>query len=132
MASNLGTTKKVYELFRQGDIATLLKDIVDATCTWIIPGPQDKLPWAGIFNGRQEIADFFARMAHNLEFTEFAPGEMIEHGGTVVVVGTDFVRAKTTGKIIKEEWVHIFKYNQGRIVFFQEYMDTTRLVLGIS
>jgi len=132
MASNLETTRKVYELFRQGNISALLKDIVDATCTWIIPGPQDKLPWAGIFNGRREIADFFARMAHNLEFTEFAPREMIEQGETVVVIGTDSVRAKTTGKITMEEWVHIFKYNQGRIVFFQEYMDTSRLVLDLS
>jgi len=132
MASNLETTQKVYELFRQGDISTLLKDIVDATSTWIIPGPQDKLPWAGIFNGRQEIADFFERLAHNLEFTEVAPREMIEQGETVVVSGTASVRAKTTGKIILDEWVHILKYNQGRIVFLQEYSDTARLVLGIS
>jgi uncharacterized protein len=50
MASNLETTKKAYELFGRGDISTLVKDIVDATCTWIIPGPQNKLPWAGNFN----------------------------------------------------------------------------------
>ena len=33
MASNLETTKKGYELFKQGDISTLVKDIVDDTCT---------------------------------------------------------------------------------------------------
>ena len=38
MASNLETTKKGYELFKQGDISTLVKDIVDDTCTWISPG----------------------------------------------------------------------------------------------
>jgi uncharacterized protein len=72
MASNLETTQKAYELFRQGDIPTLMNDIIDARCTWIFPGPQDKLPWAGNFKGRQEIADFFARLTQNLDFTEVA------------------------------------------------------------
>jgi uncharacterized protein len=132
MASNLETTKKGYELFKQGDISTLVKDIVDDTCTWISPGPQDKLPWAGNFKGKQEIADFFARVAQNLDFTELAPREMIEQGDTVVVIGTSSVRAKRTGKTIKEDWVHIFKYNHGRMVFFQEYTDTAAAVLGVS
>jgi ketosteroid isomerase-like protein len=131
MASNIETTKKGYELFKQGDISTLVKDIVDDTCTWISPGPQDKLPWAGNFKGKQEIADFFARVAQNLDFTEFVPREMIEQGDTVVVIGTSSVQAKRTGKTIKEDWVHIFKYNQGRMVFFQEYTDTAAVVFGM-
>ena len=98
MASNLETTKKAYELFKQGDISALVKDIVDDTCTWISPGPQDKLPWAGSFKGRQEIADFFARVAQNLDFAEFAPREMIEQRDTVVVIGTSSARAKQQAK----------------------------------
>jgi len=50
----------------------------------------------------------------------------------VVVIGTASVRPKTTGKIINEEWVRIFKYDQGRVVFLQEYMDTAPLVLEMS
>jgi uncharacterized protein len=69
MVSNLETTKKAYELFKQGDISTLVNDIVDASCTWISPGPRDKLPWAGNFKGPQEIADFFARVAQNLDLS---------------------------------------------------------------
>ena len=132
MASNLETTKKGYELFKRGDIPTLVKDIVDDTCTWISPGPEDKLPWAGNFKGRHEIADFFARVAQNLDFTEFAPREMIEQGDTVVVIGTSSARAKKTGKTIKDDRVHILKYNQERMVFFQEYADTAAAVLGMS
>jgi ketosteroid isomerase-like protein len=132
MASNLETTKKGYELFKQGDISTLVKDIVDDTCTWISPGPRDKLPWAGNFKGRQEIAGFFARVAENLDFTEFEPHQMIEQGDTVVVIGSSSARAKRTGKTVKDEWVHIFKYNQGRMVFFEEYTDTAAAVVGMS
>lgn len=132
MSSNLETTKKAYELFKQGDISTLVKEIVDENCAWKSPGPQDKLPWAGDFKGRQQIADFFARVAQNLDFIEFVPCEMIEQGDTVVVIGMSSVRAKRTGKTIKEDWIHIFKYNQERVVFFQEYTDTAAAVLGMS
>jgi uncharacterized protein len=132
MPSNLEITKKAYELFKQGDISTLVNDIVDATCTWVSPGPQEKLPWAGRFKGRQEIADFFARVAQNLEFAEVTPREMIEQGETIVVFGTSSVRVKRTGKPVKEEWVHIAKYNQGRMVFFQEYTDIAEFTLAIS
>ena len=131
MASNLETTKRGYELFRQGAIPSLL-DLVDDNCTWIAPGPADKLPWAGHFKGKQEIANFFAQVAQNLDFAEFAPREMIEQGDTVVVIGKSTARAKKTGKTITDDWVHIFKYSKGKIVSFQEYTDTAAAVFGMS
>jgi len=38
------------------------------------------LPWAGTFKGKKEIENFFEQVGQNLEFTEFAPREMIEQG----------------------------------------------------
>ncbi len=111
MASNLETTKRGYELFKRGDIATLVTDIVGDDCIWISPGPEDKLPWAGHFKGKQEVADFFTRVAQSLEFTEFVPGEFIEQGDTVVAIGRSIARSKKTGKAIKDDWVHVFKYD---------------------
>ena len=79
----------------------------------------DKLPWAGTFRGKKEIADFFAHVAQNLEFSEFAPREMIEQGDTVVVLGTPHCgRSKKTGKIVKNERAHVFKFSQGKAISF--------------
>jgi uncharacterized protein len=132
MASNVETTKRGYELFKQGDIPTLVKDIVDDNCVWISPGPQDKLPWAGHFRGKQEVTNFFKRVAENLEFVEFSPREMIAQGDAVAVIGRSTARSKKTGKTMNEDWVHVFKYDQGRIVFFQEYTDTAAIAAGMS
>jgi uncharacterized protein len=132
MASNVEATKKAYETFKRGDIPALIKEMIDDDCTWISPGPKDKLPWAGIFKGKQEIGNFFAQVGHNLEFSEFTPREMIEQGDTVVVLGTLVGRAKKTGKNVKNEWAHVFKYRQGKVVFFQEYIDTAADVLAMS
>jgi ketosteroid isomerase-like protein len=132
MASNVEATRKAYESFQRGDIPALIRDLIDDNCTWISPGPEGKLPWAGTFKGKQEIANFFARVGENLEFSEFAPREMIEQGDTVVVLGTLTGRAKKTGKTVKNEWAHVFKYSQGKVVFFQEYIDTAADVLAMS
>ena len=132
MASNVEATGKAYESFQRGDIPSLIRDLIDDRCTWIIPGPKDILPWAGIFNGKQGVANFFTQVGANLEFSEFAPREMIEQGDTVVVLGTLSGRAKKTGKPIKNEWAHVFKYDQGKVVFFQEYVDTAADVLAMS
>ena len=132
MTSNVDATRKGYEAFQRGDIPTLIRDLLDDNCTWISPGPNDTLPWAGTFKGKQEIANFFAQVAANLELTEFAPREMIEQGDTVVVLGTLSGRAKKTGKPVKNEWAHVFKFSNGKVVFFQEYIDTAADVVAMS
>ncbi len=70
------------------------------------------------------------KIAENWDFTEFAPKDYIER--TVVAIGTSSGRAKKTDKTVKNEWVHILKYNNGKLVFFQEYADTAAEVLGLS
>jgi uncharacterized protein len=132
MASNVEATRKAYELFQRGDIPSLITDLIDDNCTWIIPGPKNILPWAGIFNGKQGVASFFTQVGANLEFSEFAPHQMIEQGDTVVALGTLAGRAKKTGKPLKNEWAHVLKYDRGKIVFFQEYTDTAADVLSMS
>jgi ketosteroid isomerase-like protein len=132
MASNLEIAKRGYELFQTGDIATIVNDLIDNSCTWITPGPKDKLPWAGRYKGKQEIAGFFAKVGENIDFSEFAPREMIEQGDTVVVLGASSGRMKKTGKISRNEWAHVLKYSQGKLVFFQEYYDTAAEVAAMS
>ena len=84
------------------------------------------------FKGKHEIANLFAQVGEHLEFSEFAPREMIEQGETVVVLGTLAGRAKKSGKAVKNEWAHVFKFRQGKVVFFQEYIDTAADVLAMS
>lgn len=132
MSSNIETTKRGYDFFKRGDVPGLVKEIVDDDCIWIGAGPKDKLPWAGHFKGKQGDANFFSQVAQHLNFTDFAPHEMIEQGDTVVVIGKSSARMKNTGKAVENEWVHVIKYKQGKLVFWQEYTDTTAEVLGMS
>jgi ketosteroid isomerase-like protein len=133
MPSNIETAKRAYELFQRGDVPTLIKDIIDDNCQWTSPGPKDKLPWAGSFKGKQEIAAFFSQVAKYIEFSEFVPRDMIERGDTVVTIGTSAGRIKTTGKMVNNHWVHVAKYSpKGTLVFFQDYHDTAADVAAMS
>jgi hypothetical protein len=89
-------------------------------------------PGLGSFKGKQEIANFFARVGENLEFSELATRETIAQGDTVVVLGRTTSRTKKTGNIVKYEWAIVVKYSQGKIVSFQEYIDTATYVLAMS
>ena len=57
--------------------------------------------------------------------------EMIEQD-TVVVLGTYTGRSKKTGKTVKNEWAHVFKFSQGKAISFQEYIDTAADVLAMT
>jgi ketosteroid isomerase-like protein len=132
MPSNTETAKRGYEFFLRGDVPGLVREIIHDDCTWIGAGPKDKLPWAGHFNGKQGVANFFSVVAQHLHFTKFAPHEYVEQGETVVVIGTSSAQVKSTGKSVDNEWVHVVKFRQGKLIFWQEYTDTDAEVLGMS
>jgi uncharacterized protein len=132
MPSNTETAKKAYEFFLRGDVPSLVRELVDDKCVWIGAGPPDKLPWAGQFKGKQGVASFFSRVAEHLHFTNFTPREYVEQGDTVVIIGTSSAQVKANGKNVDNEWVHITKFSQGQLVFWQEYTDTVAEVLAMS
>jgi uncharacterized protein len=132
MASHIETTKAAYESFKRGDIASIITNVIADECVWKSPGPADKLPWSGVFKGKQEIGKFFVLVDQNLEFSEFTPLEMIEQGDTVVVLGRLAGHAKKTGKPVESEWAHVFRFKQDKLVSWQEYGDTAADVAAMS
>jgi len=132
MGSHIEMTKQACEAFKRGDIAGLLKERIDDNCVWKSPGPTDKLPWAGVYKGKQEIGKFFMAVAQNTEFSEFSPLEMIEQGDTVVVLGRLAGRSVKTGKPVENEWAHVFKYKGDKVVSWQEYLDTAADVVSMT
>ncbi|HZB93483.1 MAG TPA: nuclear transport factor 2 family protein [Stellaceae bacterium] len=132
MPTNLELTRKGYEFFLKGDIEALLRDIIDEDCQWVIPGPRDKITWAGAFSGKVQIGNFFKLLAQNVEFTKFEPRQMIDGGDTIVVIGSAAGRMKSTGKDFKNEWVQVARYRSGRMIAFQDYSDTAQLAAALT
>jgi ketosteroid isomerase-like protein len=120
---NIGVVQSGYAAFGRGDIPGLLS-LLDASVEWRTPGASD-LPTAGTRRGQAEVGDFFRALNELIEFEHFEPQTFLADGDRVVVLGTNRYKVKGgSGKSLAEEWCHIFTIADGKIVAFQEYLDT--------
>ena len=123
---NVAIVQRGYEAFGRGDIDALI-ETMDANIEWTSPGPSD-LATAGQRVGHQQIRQFFATINELYEFQRFEPQTFVADGDKVVVLGEDTLTVKATGKTVTESWAHVFTIKNGKIVRFQEYIDTAAIV----
>jgi ketosteroid isomerase-like protein len=126
---NVELVRQGYEAFGRGDIDGLLS-LFDDNIEWVAPGPSD-LPTAGTRRGLQQVAEFFRAVDEVLEIQRFEPKTFVAQGDRVVVLGEDTARVKATGKVLSEAWAHAFVIKNGKVVSFQEYLDTAATVAEI-
>ena len=81
---------------------TLTDDVV-----WYIPGPKGVISLVGQYQGREQVADFFAKLAEKQEAEEFEPGEFVARGDKVVALGHYRWRIKSTGHSYASDWAHV-------------------------
>ena len=62
----------------------------------------------------------------------FEPTRFVGEGDLVVALGHYRWRVKATGREIASEFAHEFTVRDGRIVRFQEFMDTAAFVAGYA
>ena len=123
---NLEIVRRGYEAFGRGDIETLL-GLFDEQIVWRTPGPAE-LPTAGTRRGRQQVAEFFAALNQILEIQRFEPRAFLADADRVVVLGTESARVKATGTVLDHNWAHAFTMRDGKVVEFEEYLDTSSYV----
>ena len=111
-----------YQLFLKGDIRSLL-DRCDDNADWV-ERDSECIPFAGTYQGKGEIAEFFTKLADGAEPISFTPREFIAEGDKVVVVGEASWLAKPTGRSFDSPWVHVLTVRDGKIVRFEAYNDT--------
>jgi uncharacterized protein len=123
---NLAAVKGAYGAFKRGDIPTVLS-IMAEDIEWTTPGPKDVVPFVGRFKGRDAVAKFFEALATHEEIVTFEPHEFIVDGD-VVVAGVYYkARVKSTGRIYEGETVHVFRFRNGKVASFREYLDTVQM-----
>ena len=114
--------QRTYELFKSGDIETLLKMYSDDV-SWRLPETAN-VPYAGTINGLESVTDFFSRLGAAEENLTFERTEFIAQGDKVVVLGNFKWRVKATNKEYASDFAHVVTVKDGKITGFQEYMDT--------
>jgi ketosteroid isomerase-like protein len=123
---HIEAVRRGYEAFGRGDLDALLS-IFHEDIEWKVSGPPD-LPTAGTRRGHQQVREFFHKVEEVFDVQKFEPKTFVVDGGTVVVLGTDTARIKATGKVVEEDWVHVFTFRGDKVAHFREYVDTAAIV----
>ena len=63
-------------------------------------------------------------MVETWEFEQFGPQEFIAQGDKVVALGQARSMAKSTGRAIETDWVHLFTLRSGKITEVRGFEDT--------
>lgn len=120
---NTETARRAYELFKAGDIESLL-GLYTEDATWETPRTEN-VPHSGKRLGKQQILEFMSLINDNSENLSFEPREFIAQGNKTVVLGDYRWRVKATGKEYASDWVHVSTFNDdGKMTSFKEYLDT--------
>ncbi len=118
---NTKLVQRTYELFKSGDIETLLKMYSDDV-SWETPKVENA-PFGGKISGRENVAEFFSRLDESEECLALEPTEFIAQGNKVVVLGNFSWRIKSTNKEYASDFAHVVTVADDKITGFYEFFD---------
>ena len=119
---NKSIVNQAYSNFKSGDINSLLGLMADDV-VWTLP-QMDGVPFAGARTGREAVGEFFATIDSSQETLRFDPRQLIAEGDTVVALGNYQWKVKSNSREFGGDFAHVFTIRDGKIVAFNEYMDT--------
>ena len=125
---SLDTVKRFYELVNSDP--TQLPEVLDENISWeIIEG----FPYGGVYKGLGSVfEDFLGKVMQHFEFWQAEPGEYIDGGTKITVLGTYHTKAKDSGQEVKPVFAHIWTVNNGKITRLQQYADTVQLSRALN
>jgi ketosteroid isomerase-like protein len=122
MIAPVDVTKHVFEAFGNQD--------VDAIAGWLHPdvtiefyGPE-VIPYARTFRGRDAARGFFETVLSSVDIHQFDPEEFICEGDKVVVTGHLRLTARSTGRPIESDFVHVITVADEKWLRFRDFMNT--------
>jgi hypothetical protein len=119
--SNRETAERAYEAFGRSDIDEVT-GIMDEQIEWI---EAEGGPMGGVYHGPDEVVEeVFAPYAE--EWTEFGvdPERFVEQDELVVALGTYSGTYAETRERIEVPFAHLWEFEDGRVVRWQQFTDT--------
>jgi ketosteroid isomerase-like protein len=77
-----------------------------------------------VTQGRDAVKQLFAELGNYWASFSIAPDEFIESGDTVVVLSHSEAKGKDTGKEVKLPWVHVWRFEGGKVTEVLALTDT--------
>jgi ketosteroid isomerase-like protein len=128
--ANSKLIQQAYQSIKTGAIPSFL-NVLAENVLWIMPD-MPNVRFAGTWQGREQVEQFFRRMVEVQDVVEFEPEEFIAKREKVVVLGHFTTCVKATGKVSRSHWVHVWKVDEAKISYMREYVDSLAVSLAHS
>ena len=128
--TNKALVQRGYALFQAGDIEHLVELFTDDIVWAAIDS--EYVPYAGIYNGKDGVVEFFTKLGQSIEIERFEPLTFIAEGDQVAVEGTSASTVRSTGSHVANRWMHVFTMRDGKICRLTQYDDSAAIVAGFT
>ncbi len=133
--SNVQLVQGAYEAFGRGDLPAVLA-LMDPDIEWReAEGNPYQLSGEAWKGSDAIVENLFVKMAVDYDGSfVIHPKTFHEAGDSVVVEGRYTGTCKATGKNLDAQYCHVFTLRDGKLVNFQQYVDTAQMqdVMGAS
>ena len=120
----LEVAKTVYAAFNTADIETILS-LMNPTIEWTETAGYK---YGGRFHSRQEIVQgVFAKVPEVYESFSVEIDRLIDASDVIVMQGHYVAAGKATGKSARAAVAHVIQVADGKIVRFDQYVDSATL-----
>jgi uncharacterized protein len=124
MSENSEVLKRGYAAFNSGDVETVSEVFAD-DASWEGPNTPG-VPMSGVNEGKGAVLQALAQIGQDFERFHVSPDQMIEEGGTIVVLSHVEARTKS-GNDVKLPGVEIWRMSDGKATRVQSLLDTAEL-----
>lgn len=130
MTKPIDVTKAVFEAFGRADVDAIMQWIADDAVVEFYGPPV--IPYADIFDGRIEVRRFFETVLSSVDIHQFDVEEFICERDKVVVTGHLCLTARSTGRPIESDFVHVIAVKDGKWARFRDFMNTHEATRAFS
>lgn len=123
---NLDAVKDIYAGFAAGDLDVILGKM-DDDVVWEHPGSRSEIPFAGRFEGKAGVLRFFEIAMQSIDVLDQQVNGYLVNANVVAALGHERMRVKASGREYQSNWVHLYTFVAGKIVRFEEFIDTAEL-----
>ncbi len=127
-AQNTQIVKDAFAAFLRGDVNAILAGLDDNVQWHGVRGTEGVMKSSGLRRGKAAVGGFFGDVASTIQFDTFEPREYVAQGDVVVALGHYTGSSKETGRKFDAPWVMVFRFKNGKISGFEEYVDSAQLV----
>ena len=127
---NIQIIQQIYADFGNGNLDGILNALTD-NVSWTDPGYPD-IPYAGKRNGKKEVREYFEKLLSTITFTGFEPQEFYADKEAVIAKGTFSATSNSTGKPLGSDWIMLWKFDNGKINFYQLWNDSVHIANALK